>query len=288
MKITNESGLPEPVYQALIRNDYSRGNSNRSVTQLIDAPRVRILRKEHNEDITEDASDMVWAVLGTAVHKMFEEQDVDGHVIEERLYAEVDNWVISGAIDLQRDEGDGTVTLLDYKCTSVWSVIYGKIEWEQQLNFYAWLVRDSKQQSVSALKIIAVLRDWQRTKAEHDSSYPQAPIVAVDIKLWSEEEQDAYVRERVRLHQNAEFARLTGGDLPPCSDKERWKKNDVYALKKKGGKRAVKLFDSMEEAEAALQEGQEIEQRLGAFTRCDADWCRVARFCDQGGARASE
>ena len=40
------------------------------------------------------------------------------------------NWLIGGAIDLQRSEGDGTVTILDYKCTSVWSVIYGKKEWD--------------------------------------------------------------------------------------------------------------------------------------------------------------
>ena len=63
----------------------------------------------------------------------------DGHVVEERLFAEVDDWVISGAIDLQRSESDGTITILDYKCTSVGSVIFGKIEWVKQLNFYGWL-----------------------------------------------------------------------------------------------------------------------------------------------------
>ena len=140
MIITNKTMLPEPVVRALHRSDYSKGSSNRSVAQLIDSPRVRILRKENESTITEDAADMVWSVLGTAVHKMFEENDVDGHISEERLYAEVDNWVISGAIDIQRAESDGGITVLDYKCTSAWSVIYGKVEWHKQLNFYAWLV----------------------------------------------------------------------------------------------------------------------------------------------------
>jgi len=155
MIITNQTNLPEPVFLSLTHSDYTKGESNRSVTQLIDSPRVRILRKEHEEQIMEDAADMVWSVLGTAVHKMFEQHDADGHISEERLYAEVDNWIISGAIDIQRAEDDGSVTVLDYKCTSVWSVIYGKPEWEKQLNFYAWLVEHSKNLDVKSLQIVA-------------------------------------------------------------------------------------------------------------------------------------
>jgi hypothetical protein len=175
MNITNHTALPEPVFQALTRSDYTKGGSNRSVTQLIDSPRVRILRKENDERISEDVADMLWSVLGTAVHKMFEDNEVEGHISEERLYAEVENWIISGAIDVQRGEADGKVTVLDYKCTSAWSVIYGKPEWDKQLNFYAWLVEHCKEIEVGKLQIVAVLRDWQRKKAEVDSHYPQAP-----------------------------------------------------------------------------------------------------------------
>ena len=57
------------------------------------------------------------------------------------------------------------MTVLDYKCTSVWSIIYGKKELHNQLNFYAWLVEQSKEIEVNRLQIVAVLRDWQRTNA---------------------------------------------------------------------------------------------------------------------------
>jgi len=284
MIITNHTNLPEPVVQALTHSDYTKGESNRSVTQLIDSPRVRILRKEHADVITSDAADMLWPVLGTAVHKMFEDHQPDGHVVEERLYAEVENWIISGAIDVQRSEADGSITVLDYKCTSAWSVIYGKPEWEMQLNFYAWLVEFTKPDAVvNKLQIIAVLRDWQRAKARLEGNYPEAPIVVVDIPLWSREERDRYVRQRVQIHQNAEFERLTGGDLPECSDGERWKKDDTFAVKKKGNKRALRVFDSQQEAEA-YAEGKadlEIECRAGKPTRCQDDYCGVAAFCDQ-------
>jgi len=283
MKITNHTALPEPVFQALTRSDYTKGSSNRSVTQLIDSPRVRILRKENDDHISEDAADMLWSVLGTAVHKMFEDNEVEGHISEERLYAEVEGWVISGAIDVQRGEADGKVTVLDYKCTSAWSVIYGKPEWDKQLNFYAWLVEHCKDIEVGKLQIVAVLRDWQRKKAEVDSQYPQAPIVMVDIPLWSFEERDAYVRGRVKIHQDAEFQRLTGEDLPPCSSEERWKKEDSFAVKKSGNKRALRVFDSMEQAEEYMKDGMEIEVRKGKCVRCEDNYCKVAEFCDQYG-----
>ena len=283
MKITNHTALPEPVFQALTRSDYTKGSSNRSVTQLIDSPRVRILRKENDDHISEDAADMLWSVLGTAVHKMFEDNEVEGHISEERLYAEVEDWVISGAIDVQRGEADGKVAVLDYKCTSAWSVIYGKPEWDKQLNFYAWLVEHCKDIEVGKLQIVAVLRDWQRKKAEVDSQYPQAPIVMVDIPLWSFEERDAYVRGRVKIHQDAEFQRLTGEDLPPCSSEERWKKEDSFAVKKSGNKRALRVFDSMEQAEEYMKDGMEIEVRKGKCVRCEDNYCKVAEFCDQYG-----
>lgn len=283
MNITNNTNLPEPIYQALTRNSYSRGDSNRSVTQLIDSPRVRILRKEHADEITEDASEMVWAVLGTAVHKMFEEQDADGHTAEERLFVDVDGWTISGAIDLQVSSDDNTVILYDYKCTSTWSVIFGKDEWHTQLNLYAHLVEMSKPYTVSGLRIVVVLRDWMETKANTDKSYPQSPIQVIDIPLWDYEKRDAYLRERVKLHSDAEFERLTGGDIPPCLPAERWAKPSTYACKKPKNKRAVRVFDSMEEAEkyCADNAGLAVEVRQGEFTRCVRNFCRVAEWCDQ-------
>ena len=280
MKLTNKFGLPNPVVKALTRNEYSKGDSNRSITQLIDSPRVRILKQEHWEELEEDVSEKMWAVLGSAAHKMFEETGDDNHISEERLFTEIDGWVVSGAIDVQRIEEDG-VTIMDYKTTSVWSVIMGKVEWERQLNCYAALVRKSKGSKVKGLKVIAILRDWRSRDAQDKIDYPKAPIVEIDINMWSEEEQDRYLNERVALHQKAEFDRLTGMELPWCSDEERWIKESKWAIKKKGQRRAQKLFDNEEDAKAALTDGMELEFRRGESTRCKANWCRVNAWCSQ-------
>ena len=280
MKLTNKYGLPETVVKALTRSEYTKGESNRSITQIIDSPRVRILRQENWENMEEDVSEKMWAVLGSAAHKMFEETGDENHLTEERLYTEVEGWVISGPIDVQRIEEDG-ITVIDYKTTSVWSVILGKKEWEYQLNCYAYLVRHAKGQKVKSLKVIAILRDWRAKDAEQKEDYPKAPIVEIDVPLWSDQEQDAYVHERVALHQEAEFQRLTGAELPECSDSERWAKSDIWAVKKIGNKRAIKLYDNEEEAKANLLAGQEIEFRRGEPTRCTANWCRVNAWCSQ-------
>jgi hypothetical protein len=279
MKLTNKYGLPDTVVKALTRSEYSKGESNRSVTQLIDSPRVRILRQENWENMEEDVSEKMWAVLGSAAHKMFEETGDDKHITEERLYAEIEGWVVSGAIDVQRIEEDG-ITVIDYKTTSVWSVIFGKSEWETQLNCYASLVRRAKGQKVKALKVIAILRDWNRRDAEKQD-YPKAPIVEIDIPMWPDEVQDAYLEERVGLHQSAEFQRLTGAELPECSESERWEKAPIWAVKKSGNKRAIKLYDNEGDAKAALMTGQEIEFRRGEPGRCTNNWCRVNAWCSQ-------
>lgn len=280
MKLTNRYGLPDPVVRALTRNEYTRGESNRSVTQLIDSPRIRILRQENWDEMEEDCSEKLWAVLGTAAHKMFEDTADGSFVSEERIFTDVAGWTISGAIDVQQVHNDGSVTVMDYKTTSVWSVIYGKPEWELQLNCYAFLLQQ-KHVNVRALKVIAICRDWKAKEAEQKQDYPKAPIVEVDVALWDEERRKKYVYDRVSLHQNAEFNRLTSEQIRDCSPEEMWQKGDSWAVKKSGNKRAIRVFDSEEKAKAMLEPGLVIEHRPGERPRCAGDWCRVSRWCDQ-------
>tara|TARA_R100001015_G_scaffold8156_2_gene3183 strand:+ start:279 stop:989 length:711 start_codon:yes stop_codon:yes gene_type:complete len=231
--------------------------------------------------LEEDISEKLWSVLGTAVHKVFEDHSGEDVISEERLFVEVDGWVISGAIDLQDADGPS-----DYKCTSVWAVIHDKVEWEYQLNAYAWLMRHAKGVHSKKLSIIAVMRDWNRRQAEASPDYPQAPIATLDISMWSDEKQDAFMDHRIELHKDAEFRNLVDDRLPDCTDEERWTKPSTYAVKKGTNKRAVRVLDSLEDAESYIKDNEldnkhHVEHRLGEYTRCAGNWCRVADFCDQ-------
>lgn len=290
MKITNKFNLPPPVVTALSHDNYSKGKSNRSVTQLIDSPRIGVLRQKHDSELTEDVTQKLWSVLGTAVHNMFENATEGSTSIpEERyFYRHPDGWILSGAIDLvQLHEDAKTVTLIDYKCTSVWSVIFEKEEWHNQLNAYAWLMRKAGKPEgykITELQIIAVLRDWKENDLKRNSgNYPTSPIVVIDIPVWTNEKQDSYMEERVRLHHEAEYAHLVGDTLPKCSEKEQWAKPPKYAVHKGTAKRATRVFDSEKEAQDFLlnQQGMNLQYRAGDKVRCTANWCGVNEWCDQ-------
>lgn len=277
MKITNKTGLPEPIIQALQQDNYSRGErTDYSVTQLLKPPQMVALSERYADKIEYEASDMLWSLLGKSVHYIIERQS--GGISEERFYASYMGKTVSGQID-HYNHG----ALIDYKVTSVWSRIYGSRgeEWEQQLNAYASLLRKNDYQ-VSGLAIIVMYRDWSETKAKADpAQYPKSPIEIIDVNLWDEKFADKFIEQRVALHESQQDTDPSG--YTPCTDEERWAKDDVWAVMKDGRKSAVKLHDT--EASAVehvnnLGPKHYVVLRKGESTRC-AKYCSVSQFCKQ-------
>lgn len=286
MNITNRFNLPVTLLNAVKDDEYDRGDSVLSVTQLISSPRIVLLQDLNADNLTADVVDRVPALLGTAVHKIIEKgsKDIPNHIVEERLFAEILGWKISGAVDLQIDNGDGTWEINDYKVTSVYSVMDEKIEWIQQLNSYAFLARQAHGRSVTRLRIIAILRDWQRKQAEMKPDYPQSQVLAVDIPLWTDEQQSDFVHDRVALHQLAKKMVDSGNPVPYCTDQERWLRGETWAVMKEGRKSAVKLYGNEEDSinySSSLGDGHYVEHRPGTPVRCAGNYCMVAQWCRQ-------
>ena len=282
--ITNKHNLPQTLVNLAESRDYSRGNSHRSITQLIDAPQISVLGMINENRITEDVVDTFWANLGSALHHITEKGADDKHLVEERLFVDVEDWTISGAIDVQRLEDDNSITIMDYKFTSVWAVKNPKLDWERQLNCYAYLVEANKKVKIKELQIICFLRDWNRNNAKRDINYPQQQIVVVPIKLWDFEERSKYVADRVRTHQEALQDYMNGKDMAECTFEEMWKREDTYAVKKKKNKRALKVFEIETDAkEFAKEKGEEyeVEFREGVAVRCEDNYCKVNQWCPQ-------
>tara|TARA_R100000426_G_scaffold30949_1_gene25409 strand:- start:198 stop:1073 length:876 start_codon:yes stop_codon:yes gene_type:complete len=283
--ITNNHGLPDAFVNYARSDKYSKGDSDISVTQLIDSPRILLMRERHKEELTTDAMDMVWALFGTAVHAVLEGAVGENVVKEKRLYRDVDGWVLSGQVD-QYEIKDNALRITDYKVTSVWSVIFNKQEWVNQLNVYAYLLEMEEQIPVNSIQICAILRDWNRREASLRPDYPQTPIAVVDIPLWSLEERTAYVEDRIALHQNARQLFDLNDGMVLCTKDEMWSKPDVYAVKKPSNKKAKKRFEDRENAEQFLDNLKdkhlyEIEFRAGESARCKNNYCGVADFCNQ-------
>jgi len=282
MKLTNKFNIPQTFINVLQRPTYSKGKANLSVTQLINSPKIVALSKKFEDELEQDVSEMVWSLFGSAVHQVLEHGRDENHVVEERLHSEMDGYKISGAIDLQI-VGDLGIQIRDYKTVSVWAVMNDKIEWEQQLNIYAWLVEKVKGEPVADLGIVAIIRDWSRRDAGVKEGYPEAPIKEIPIKLWTFEEREAFVSARVHAHAEAEFALESDGDVPSCTPEEMWEKPTTWAVKKTGGVRAKSVHGTEEEARDALEKagkGYEIEVRPGSRTRCES-FCPVNHRCAQ-------
>lgn len=258
-----------------------------SATQLLSSPRMVQLRSRHDQDIVQDASDQVYMLVGKALHSIIHEgtDNTDGTTTEERLYADVEGWRISGQIDLQ--ETASGLVLSDWKYTSCFAVMNEKPEWERQLNIYKFLA-ERNGRAVAGLQVVALLRDWSKREAEKssfgDGNYPKAAMVVVPIKIWSAAEAEAYVRDRVRLHQSAAIEAEIGGELPECTEDDRWMRKTKWAVHRPGIERPARLFDSEGEAKewvagnsgAALT----IKRRSGQPTRC-LSYCLAAPFCSQ-------
>ena len=279
MIITNKHGVPEPLVTLASKEYYSKGASQYSVTEIMSPPKIKRLREQYNDQIKQDVADMLWNLLGSALHVVMERGVTDGWTMEERLYKEVDGVTVSGAIDIQQETPEGVV-IIDYKFTSAWAVMQEKEEWQQQLNVYKWLVETVKRKKVVGLKICALVRDFNRHETKE--GYPKASIEMVDIPMWDSVTTEAYVRERLNLHRDAKVSADFGDELPACSDTDRWQSETIYAVKREGRKTAIRLFKTIEEAnELAEKEKGYVETRLGEPKRCTGNYCGVAEWCEQ-------
>ena len=278
MKLTNRNRLPDAIVAAIQNDSYTKGDADISVTELLTPPQLRALKLKHYDELEEDVSDRIWSLLGQSVHTIIERatEGLAGVVAEMTLNSEYLGWKIKGQTDnIVLTAGE----LLDFKVTSAWKV-RGEtppLEWVQQTNIYRRLAKKEKGIEISSIRVIAILRDWSKNESLRNQDYPQAQVKSFDIPVWSDSEADAFIEERIRLHQASEPA--------PCSDYDIWAKPDKYAVMKRGNVRAVKLFEYADEAHdlAATASNLYVEHRPGEATRCQS-WCPVSRFCPQWAA----
>lgn len=284
MRLTNNMNLPQPFVDAAT-SDHRYKDKRYSVTAVLKGTRQSILERRHADEIEQDVSDMVWAIFGTAVHRILEQSEETKDQLKENwLSVDMGNgYELSGIFDLY-DDATGTVT--DYKTCAAWKVVFGEFDdWRKQTLVYCWMLRqigfDAKRG-----EIVAMLKDHNKKKAATEQGYPKHPVFKIGWEF-TEGEFEAIGNElAARFEQIAEAEQLPDDQLPMCTKEERWGKDDVWAVKKKGNKRAAKLWDTEAEAledaqRRAEKEGKpyEVEHRPGEDTRCK-DYCSACAFCD--------
>lgn len=312
--ITNRYGLPREYQLAVINDPYTGGQSDMTVTGLINPVRMMALKSRYRDEIKEDVSDRLFMLDGQAHHIVLERSGQQEAIVEARLFAEVEGWQISGQFDHLRFNGDLGI-LSDHKNCKAYALKNAKEEWTEQLNLLRWLIHKNLQWEVRSLRIKAKVRDYSKTQAKStgalamldslckpiwdqgreptedetlpffrqvldETGYPPLAYFGLYVPVWTLDKAEDFAKERVTVHKLASNLRVE--QLPLCTPSERWSTPEKWAVMKNGAKRATKLFDKQTDAEVlAAATGMTVEHRPSKNTRCES-FCSVSAFCDFG------
>lgn len=280
MKITNKLNLPQPLVE-MAQSNYTPTPKRYSVSNLLKPVRQTLLERRHHNEITVDVADMIWALRGQATHKVLEQYGADNQLKEEYITMALSNgYTVSGRFDLYVPEEKA---INDWKDTSVWRVVNKNYEDEyKQLLYYGIILQTEYGFEVKRGKVTFLLRDHNLWKALYEKDYPKHPVHIVtfdfspaDFKRGLEEIED-------KIAEFALWEKASDNDLPICTPEERYYSGDTFAVKKKNIKKALRVLNSMEEAEAWIEKNEKgdfIEERKGINKKC-IGYCRVKEFCN--------
>jgi hypothetical protein len=259
--------------------DSETGLDGISVTQLDTPPKVRLLTHRHKDDIVIDAEGEGHALFGEAMHYVIEKAQDKTYIKGTRISKIIHDKILTGKFDLY-DKFEARIE--DYKTASVWTFIFNKDKWEKQLNCYQYLVKNVLKLHVSGLVAVVYFKDWYELESVKYDEYPPFNPYVFNVDMWDEQKQISYITERIDEHKKWE--EKPDDEIPECTPKERFKQPDKWAVYKSGkedASRAVRVWDSLQNAEQFVQsnpKGFTIVQRIGYDKRCH-HYCKCRDFC---------
>lgn len=263
-----------------------------SATQLINPPRIVQLNKRYGDKVTTPIAGSIASFIGTGVHFYMEHMLKLSNVKEARyelergVFDKIEDRLITGKFDILSDNRH----IYDIKTCKTWKTIFDPemVEWTEQQNIYAYLLR-RRGVDIEKIFIIAVYLDWQESLALRNKAYPQEPVIQYRLPLWSEDEQELYLLERLEEHKDNES--LSDEDLYVCTPEERWERfepnvHKKYAvMKNEKAARALKVSTDMTDILAYCRKSKSlssesfVEVRYAQRKRCEK-YCSVNQFCD--------
>lgn len=281
--MTNKHNLPQPIINAIQEGEREPVADRYSVTELLNPARAILLKRLHYREIESDAADLVPALLGTAVHHLFESCSDSKAVTEHQVMYKVEQLgILTGRIDLINYQAS---EIVDYKTCSVNKIIRKDFEdWRMQGLMYAWLIFKAENTIIRKLRFIAICKDWSKMRCETQSNYPQSPVFVWEYQI-TDSDYD-FIEKWVRMRLKVLKENLESNTLPSlCNDEECWYTGTKYAVfKNPDDKRAAIVCDTIEEAngyiENKLNGTGTIQTRYGEYLRCKY-YCECSKFCER-------
>lgn len=271
----------------IIKNDYVKQDCP-SITELQKPLRAAILSRRYPDKM--DSSASVRSFLGTSFHaiakKNIDETTFDDTKLlsEYNLQTYVDDFKVTGTIDLFDIEDPENAVIYDYKLTSVKSYIYqtNNDKYTEQLNGYKWMLRHAQGLNITKLIVIQIYFDWSYAESKKTKDYPDNEVVYLQLPVWSYDYADDYFNRKVRQF----YMSYAMEGLPECSDTDMWKSEPKYAITKYNATKATKVCDTLEEAEQYFvdknlpEDMYYIEQRLAEPKYCKY-YCPARFICQE-------
>lgn len=275
MRHTNRLNLPEQFVRLAESDPHTYKDNYYSVTELLKPVREIVLERVHRDEIVRDIADEIPAILGTAVHAIFQSAADPKDWPEVALEARFGDCAVTGRADLLSGE-----EIVDYKTTSSGKVMKGDFaEWERQVKCYAYLLFRSKGLIARKGTVYAIIKDWSKVKAASNPNYPQSAVVVHGFPIADSDYDETQSWIETRLAE----IKAAYETLPECTDEEKWYTGTKYAVfKNPGDKRAAAVLDSEDEAHTYITErlggvGQ-IDVRKGQCLKCD-HYCDCRAIC---------
>jgi hypothetical protein len=208
--------MSQPLLMALMREQREVDNTKFHVTELPTPEQIVYLKRTC--DYYSHPFNLIWAVLGTAVHTIIEGQkdkvDPNRYDIECPFEVDFGYAKVTGRADIYDKEAK---ILYDYKTIKAYKakrLLEGEWEGESylwQLNMYKALhFKDAE-----SLMIEAIIKDWSPKIQDEDNIHPIERIVVPMLKQSKVEKQ---IRDWLAIHVH----NLSNATYKPCT------KNDVW------------------------------------------------------------
>ena len=284
MIITNDLNLPQ-VFVDAVSSNYRYQPKRYSATSLLKGLKEVILVRRHDHEITTDASKLIWAVFGTAIHDFLEKrQELDTELKEEKIVVPVGDYTLSGKFDLYNAEQK---MVTDYKTTSAWTIIHKSFDdWIRQGLIYAVMLEHIGF-DVNKFQVIAMLKDHKESEKLRNSDYPVSPVSNLIFDITDEDKKITWEWIQDRFKLIAEYESLPDDNIPCCEPDERWSNGNTYAVMKEGRRSALRVLESDSLAwdwiKDNVKEGDlsnvTVVERPGLDRKCTG-YCFANTFCD--------
>lgn len=310
MKLTNKHNLPLSVAAWLVHDNYEYASDPNyiSVTTLLKPIKQIILgRRIEFSTVEQDIMDLFAVRLGQSLHDSIEHvwqnyaredleklginqatldrmsingdnpmDNVINITMENRIKKTVGKWTVSGKYDFNSNG-----QLEDFKSVPAFSYLKqsNREQYIQQGSIYRWL--DPSIVTEETIQINYLIKDWKKFEAKRDREYPSTPIKISHYPLWSVEQTDAWVKNRLAAIEK--YMDLPEEQIPECNEEELWRKPPTYKyFKNPDAARSTANYSNYGEA---LQKQLEnngvgiIKTVGGEVKRCH--YCNAFTACQQ-------